>query len=191
MIARNRDRVEFRHVLRCVFKDIGDNTHREFGGIYIGVTHHELLEDVVLDCSGHLFEFGTLLQTGVDIESQHGKNGTVHGHGHGHLVQGDTVEKHLHILYRADTYTGFTHVAYHTGMVSIVTTVCGKVECHRKSFLTGSKVTAIESVGFCRSGETGILTNCPGADGIHAAVRATEERRQTGHIVQMLHTFQI
>ncbi len=146
MVAGNRNRVELRHVLRSVLEDIGDNTHREFRWIDIGVTHHELLKDVVLNRTGHLFELGTLFETRVDIESKHGKHGTVHGHRHRHLVQGDTVEKHLHILDRANRHTGLTYVAYNTLVVGIVTTVCGKVECNRKPFLAGSQVTAVERV---------------------------------------------
>ena len=61
MVARNGDRVEFRHVLRRVFEDVGDDLHREFGRVDIGVADHELLEDVVLDRAAQLLERATLL----------------------------------------------------------------------------------------------------------------------------------
>ena len=102
VVAGDGDRVELRHILRSVLKYVGDNAHREFGRIYIGVAHHELLENVVLDGTGHLFKLGTLLQTGVDVERKHWKHSTVHGHRHRHFVQRNTVKQHFHILERAD-----------------------------------------------------------------------------------------
>ena len=56
MVAGDRNRVELRHVLRGVFEDVGDDLHREFRRINIGIAHHELLEDVVLDRTRQLIE---------------------------------------------------------------------------------------------------------------------------------------
>ncbi len=44
------------------------------------------------------------------------------------------------------------HVAYHTGVIRVISAVRGKVECHRKTFLAGGEVAAIERIGLC-SGE--------------------------------------
>ena len=63
VVTRNRDRVELGHILRGVLKDAGDDLHRELGRINIGVTHHELFQDIVLDGTLHLLKFSTLLQT--------------------------------------------------------------------------------------------------------------------------------
>ena len=63
VITRNRNRVELGHILRGVLKDAGNNLHRELGRIDVGVTHHELLQNIVLDCTCHLFELSALLQT--------------------------------------------------------------------------------------------------------------------------------
>ncbi len=179
VVAGDGDGVELGHVLRCVFEYIGDNTHRELRRIDIGVAHHELLEDIVLYRSGHFFELGTLFESGIDIESEYRKNGTVHGHRHRHLVEGYTVEEHLHVVERADRHSGLAHVAHHTRVVSVVTTVCGKVKRHRESLLTCCKVAAVESVGFGCGGESGVLSDSPGAQGVHGAVRTSEERGQT------------
>ncbi len=43
VVAGDGDRVKFGHVLRSVFEDVGDDSHREFRRIYIGVAHHEFL----------------------------------------------------------------------------------------------------------------------------------------------------
>ncbi|MCY1290027.1 hypothetical protein D9M70_391480 [compost metagenome] len=49
MVAGDRDRVELRHLPGGVLDDIGDDAHRGFGRVDVGVADHELLEDVVLD----------------------------------------------------------------------------------------------------------------------------------------------
>ena len=102
VVTRNGDGVELRHILRCIFEYVGDDPHRELGGINVGVAHHEFLEDIVLDGTGHLFKLGALFQTGVDVEGEHGEHSAVHGHRHRHLVQRNTVEEHLHVLNGAD-----------------------------------------------------------------------------------------
>ena len=71
MVTRNRDRVEFGHVLRRVFENVGDDLHREFGRVDVGVAHHELLEDVVLDRAAELVERAALLEAGHDVEGQY------------------------------------------------------------------------------------------------------------------------
>ena len=82
VVARNGDAVELRHVLRGELEDVGDDAHRELRRIDIGVTHHELLQDVVLDGTGQFLVLRALLQSSDDVESEDGQHGAVHGHGH-------------------------------------------------------------------------------------------------------------
>ena len=49
VVAGDRDRVEPRHLLRGEREDVADDLHRGLGRIDVGVAHHELFEDVVLD----------------------------------------------------------------------------------------------------------------------------------------------
>ena len=128
MISRDGDGVELRHVLRGVLEDIGDDTHREFRRIDIGVTHHELLKDIVLYRTSHLLKLGSLLQTRIDVECKHRKYGTVHSHRYRHLIQGYTLEENLHILKRADRYTSLAYVTNNTLMISVITTMSSEVE---------------------------------------------------------------
>ncbi len=146
VVAGDGYRVELGHVLRGVLEDVGDDSHREFRRVDVGVAHHEFLEDVVLDGTGHFFEARALFEAGVDIEGEHGEHGAVHGHGYRHLVQGDAVEEHFHVFERADRHACLAHVAYHTGVVGVVAAVCGKVEGHGEAFLAGSEVAAVERV---------------------------------------------
>ena len=61
VIAGDRDRVELRHVAPSVGEDVGDDAHRWLGRIDVGVAHHELFEDVVLDGAGELLRRNALL----------------------------------------------------------------------------------------------------------------------------------
>ena len=54
VVAGDRDRVEPRHLLRGEREDVADDLHRGLGRIDVGVAHHELFEDVVLDGPGQL-----------------------------------------------------------------------------------------------------------------------------------------
>ncbi len=54
VIAGDGDGVELRHLRARVGEDVGDDAHRRIGRIDVGVAHHELFEDVVLDGAGEL-----------------------------------------------------------------------------------------------------------------------------------------
>ena len=159
--------VELRHLLRSIFKDVGNDLHGKCRRIDIGIAHHEFLQNIVLDGTGHFFKLGSLLQTGIDIKRHDGQHGTVHRHGYGHLVQRNAVEQYLHVLQRADGYTGLTNVTHYTFVVGVVTAVRSQVKRHRQTFLTGSQITAIERIRFFGRRETCILTDCPRTQGVH------------------------
>jgi hypothetical protein len=191
VVARDGDGVELGHVFRGVLENVGDDLHRKIGRIDIGIPHHEFLEDIVLDGPGHFFQLGTLFQPGVDVKGQNGQDGAVHGHGDGHLVQGNAIEEYFHVFHRADGDTGLAHVTYHAFVVGVVATVCGQVEGHGEALLAGSQVAAVEGVGFFSGGEAGVLTDGPGTHGVHNAVGATQEGTHTGSVVQVFHAFQV
>ena len=191
VVAGDRDRVELRHILRRVLENIGDDLQRKFGRVNISIAHHELLQDVVLDRTAELVERAALLQTGHDVERQHRQYGAVHRHRDGHLIQRNAVEQHLHILHRADRHAGLADVADYARMIGVVTAVRSEVERHRKPFLAGSQVTAIERVRFGRGRKTGVLTDRPRTHHVHRTVRTAQERRDTGGIIQVLHAFEV
>ena len=51
MISADADAVKTRHMLACVFDDIGHDSHGGCRGINIGVSHHIFFEDIVLNGS--------------------------------------------------------------------------------------------------------------------------------------------
>ncbi len=97
VIARDRNRVELRHVGRRVGEDVGNDPHRGLGRIDVGVPHHELFEDVVLDGARELGRRHALLLARDDEEREHRQHGAVHGHGDGHLLERDAVEQRAHV----------------------------------------------------------------------------------------------
>ena len=191
VVARNGDRVELGHVLRGVFEDVGDDLHRELGRINIGVAHHELLEDVVLDRTRQLVEGASLFETRNDVERQNGQHGAVHGHRHRHAVERNAVEEHLHVLHRADRHAGLAHVAHYARMVGVVAAVRGEVERHRQTLLACGEVAAVEGVGLFGGRESGVLADGPRAHHVHRGIGTAQERGDTRRIVQVLHAFEV
>ncbi len=171
VVAADADRVVLRHVLRAEGHDVGHDPHGGLGRIDVGVPGQVLFEDVVLDGALQLLLLDALLLGGPDPHGQNRDNGAVHGHGDGHLVQRDAVEEDLHVLDGVDGHAGLADVTGNTGVVRVVTAVGGKAESYRQTLLTGGQVFAVELVGSLGSGETGILTDGPGAAGVHGGHR--------------------
>src|SRR5690606_12580412 len=69
VIAAYADAVELRHFARAVAEDVTHDAHARTRWIDVGVAHHELLEDVVLDGALQLFRLHTLFFRGNDEES--------------------------------------------------------------------------------------------------------------------------
>ena len=69
--------------------------------------------------------------------------------------------------------------------------MCGKVKGYGQTLLSGSKVAAIEGVTLFCGGESCILTDGPRTEGIHHAIGATQEGRDTCSKVEVLHAFEV
>ena len=186
MVTGNRDTVEFRHVFGGVFENITDNTHGHSRRINVGVTYHELFQNIVLNGTSHDGFINALFFTGYDEECQYRQYCAVHGHGYGHLIQRNTGEQDVHIEHGANRYACFTNVTNYTRVISVIAAVSRQVERDGQTFLACSQVTTIECVRFFRSGETCILTYSPRTENIHCRVWTTQERRNTAHKVQMV-----
>lgn len=111
--------------LGCVRKDVGDGMHGRFRWENVGIPHHELLQNVILDGSGELGLGHTLLLARHDEHGEHWDDGSVHGHGHGHLLQWDAIKEHLHILHSVDGHARHANVAVHPWVVRVIAAVRG------------------------------------------------------------------
>ncbi len=191
VIAGDRNRIELRHLLRRVFDDVGDDAHRRRWRIYIGVAHHELFQNVILNGAGEFFGRNALLFT-RDDEIRHDRDhGAVHRHRHAHLVERNAGKEDFHILDGIDGHTRLADIARHARMIAVVTAMGGEIERHRQAHLTRGQILAIEGVGFLGGGETGILAHGPGPAGIHGGFHPAHERHQSRQGVGCLQPFQI
>ncbi len=191
MVTGNGDGVELRHILGSVGEDVADDSHTELRRVDVGVTYHKLLEDVVLDSTGHLLELHSLLQTCHDVEGHDRENGSVHSHGYGHLSKRNLVEEDLHVLYGADAHASLSDIADNSWVISVVSSVGREVERYGKTLLAGGQVPSVERVGLFCGGEACVLAYGPRLLDIHRAVRSSQERSHTCSIMQMLHSFQV
>ena len=87
VVAGDADAVEFGHLAGGVAEDVADDAHRPFGRVDVGVAHHVLFEDVVLDGAGQLLMTDALLLGSDDVEGHDGQHRAVHGHGDRHLSE--------------------------------------------------------------------------------------------------------
>ncbi len=191
VIAADADAVELGHLPRAIAEDVAHDAHARPRRIDVGVAHHELLEDVVLDGALQLFRWNALFLRGHDEEGHDGQHGAVHGHAHAHLVQRDAVEENLHVLHAADGHTGLAHIALHTRVIAVVAAVRGQIEGDAQSHLSGGEVAAVERVARLGGTESSVLPNGPRTDGVHAAVGAAQVGRDAGGVVQVLQPFEV
>jgi hypothetical protein len=185
VVAGDRDRVELRHMLGGVGDDVGDDAHRRFGRIDVGVAHHEFFEDVVLDGARQLLAADARLLGRDDVAGQYRQHRAVHRHRNRDLVERDAVEKDFHVLDRVDRDAGLADVAGHARMIGIVAAMGGQVERHRDALAAAGQRAAIEGVGIGGGGEAGVLTDCPWPRRVHRRLRAAHERLESGQRVGM------
>ncbi len=191
VIAGDGNRVKARHIGGSIANDITDNPHAGLRRIDIGVAHHELFQDIILDCAGELFRFYALLFRRNNIVRQNREDGAVHGHGYGHFIKRNAVKQDFHILNAVNGHTGLTDITNNPRMIRIISAMSGQVESDGKAFLAGGKVSAIESVRFFGRGKTRILTDSPGTVGIHASAHAPFKWRHARQVFSQFHPFQI
>ena len=184
VIAGDGDRVELRHPRRGVGEDVGDDAHRRLGRVDVGVAHHELFEDVVLDGAGELLRRHALLLAGDDEQGQHGQHGAVHGHRHGHVGERDAGEQRAHVVDGVDRHAGHADVAAHARVIAVVAAVGGEIEGDGEALLAGGDVAAVEGVGVLGRGEAGVLPDGPRLRDVHGRVRPAQIGRDAGIAVE-------
>ena len=82
-----------------------------------------------------------------DVTGDDGQYGTVHGHGHRHLVQGYPAKQDLHIFHGIDGHTGLADIAHHPGVIRVISPVGRQIKGHGKPFLTGRQVAPVKRIG--------------------------------------------
>jgi len=128
MISRDADRVKSRHILRGVLKDICDEFHRRLWRIDVRITHHELLEDIVLYGAAEFFLFYALFFCCDDIKCHDRNHCSVHSHGYRHLFKGDLIKEDLHILNTINGNTSLTDISFNSRMIRVISSMSCQVE---------------------------------------------------------------
>jgi len=177
VIAGNGNGIVLRHPLRGVGEDVGDDPHRGRRRIDVGIAHHELFQNVILNGAREFFRRHTLFLGGGDEQREDRQHRAVHGHRHAHLVERDAGEQRAHVVDRVDRHAGHADVAGYARMIAIVAAMGGEVERHRQALLSGREVAAIEGVGIFRRREAGVLPHRPRLVDVHGRVGAAQERR--------------
>ena len=179
VIAGNRDRVELRHVLRAEADNVGDDAHRRFGRIDIGVAHHELFQNIVLNGSLELLGLHALLLGCDDVVGENGDDGAVHRHRDGHFVKRNLVEENFHVFDRIDRHSCLADIADDARVVAVIAAMRGEIESDRKALLAAREIAPVKCIRFFRRREPGILPDRPWPSGIHRRLRAAGVGRKT------------
>ncbi len=185
VIARDRDRIEFRHLGAGVFNDVRNDPHRRFRRINIGVSDHEFLEDVVLNGPRQQRLIVALFLAGHNEIRKDRDHRAIHRHRHGNLVERDAIKQDFHILDGIDSHTGLADIAFDTGVVAVIAAVGGQIECDRNALLPGGKVATVKGVGFLGGGKACVLANGPGAACVHRGLDAAGEWRLARNAAHM------
>ena len=177
-------------LLRRPGEDVGDNPHRGFGRIDVGVANHELLQNVVLNGSGQLGVRHALFFRRNDIQGQDRQHRPVHRHRHRHLVQRDPVEQGPHVIDAVDGHARHADVALHPRVVGVIAPMRGQIEGDGQPLLPRRQIAAIEGVGFLGGREARVLPDRPRIARIHGRIRPAHERREPRQAVKLIQPVQ-
>ena len=191
VVAGDRDGVEARHFPGRIGDDVGDDPHRRFRRIDIGVADHELLEDIVLDRAGQFGPRTALLFARHDEIGEDRNDRAIHRHGDRHVLQRDAIEQDLHVLDAVYGDTRLANIAFDTRMIAVIAAMGGEIEGDRQTFLASGQIAAIEGIAFLGRRKARILADCPGAAGIHGGARTAREGGETRQAIEVIHAFQI
>ena len=128
VIAGDRDAVELRHLLGRIGEDVADDADRRIGWIDIGIAHHVLFQNIVLNGAGELLVGNALFFSGDNVERQHRQHRAVHGHRYRHLIERDAAEQDFHIEQRINRHAGLADVADHALVVGVIAAMGGQIE---------------------------------------------------------------
>ena len=149
-------------------------------------SHHEFLEDIVLNRPGELGGRHALLLGRNDIEREHRQNRAAHRHRHGYLVERYARKKAPHVVNRIDRDAGHADVRGNARMIRIIATMGRKVESNRKPLLPGGEIAAVEGIRLFGARVARILPDGPRPLDIHGGVRAAHIRRDAGETIEAI-----
>ena len=174
MVTRNGNRVEFGHAFGGVSNDIRNNTHGRLRRIDVRISHHKLLQNIILNGALKLRQLHALLLSSYNVECQNGQHGSIHRHTDRHLVQGYPLKQALHILNRINRNSRHPNVTRYPRVITVVSSVRCQIKSHTQPLLTCSEVRSIKCIRRFGSRKTSILPNRPRPRCIHRGIRAAQ-----------------
>ena len=87
MVSGNADRVELRHMSRSVAHDVLNYPGRGEQRIYISISNHKLLQNIVLYGAREKVFGNSLTLGGDDVTSKNREHCAIHCHRHRHLIE--------------------------------------------------------------------------------------------------------
>ena len=120
-----------------------------------------------MDRAGQLILAHALFFGGHNVAGQDRQYRAVHGHRDRYLVQRNAIEQSFHIQHTVDRHAGFADVPLDPRVIRVVTPVGRQIKGHRDTLTTSSQCLAVKRVRRLCGTEPGVLTDGPGAAGIH------------------------
>ena len=191
VISADADAVVTRHPPARVFENVGDDPNARLGRVDVRVANHELLEDIVLNRARQLLRLHALFFGRDNIEGHDRQHGPVHGHRNAHPIQRDTLEQRTHVVDAVDGHARHANVARHSLVIRVVAAMRGQIKGNAQALLPRRKIAAVESVGVLGRGEAGVLPHRPRSLDIHGCVGSPQERRESGHRVQVIKALEV
>ena len=124
MVTGNGNCIPFWNVLRAIFKDISDQTHRWFWRENVSTTSCVFFQNIILNCTFQFCGRYALFFSYCDIHCQQNGCWSVDCHGSGYFAKVDAVEQDFHICQGVNRYTYFTNFAFCNCIIGVITNLC-------------------------------------------------------------------
>ena len=96
----------------------------------MGTAAQVFLDDVILSRTSQLGRVHSLVLSVCDIKAQQPRCSRVNSHGRVHLPDRDFVEQGVHLTKVVDGNSDFSHFAASKGMIRVVASLSGQIECY-------------------------------------------------------------
>ena len=176
VVARDRDRVPARQLLRAELEDVGHEAHRRPRRVDPRPAGDVLLEDVVLGRARDPVARHALLLGGGRVEREQDRRRRVDRHRRADLAERQAVEQDLHVGERADRDADPADLPRRLRRVRVVAHLGRQVERDRQARLALLEEVAEAAVRLLGGREARVLAHRPEPRAVHRGLDAAGER---------------
>ncbi len=181
VVAADRDRVELGQVEARVLDHVGDEPERRPGGIDVGLSREELLEDVVLHRAAECGGIDALAFADHLVHGQEDGRGRVDRERGRDPVERNAVEDRLHVCKRVDRDADLSNLALGQLVVGVHPHLGREIERDREPGLPLAQEVAKSLVGVLGAAPTRVEAHRPEALSIHRRIDAARVRILAGN----------